>query len=160
MRVLIIPHMNRLVVLLLGATLLGLAALVIVPVAATILTPGWIDSSDGRDWASMGFFLSAAAVLILVGLRLGFRRARSVRGLLRSRDWWAITVLATIATICAAIASHWTISLPGLLPIGVAVLFARRRARQERLVLVEPDPEQAPPRPSFTMRESSGPRSR
>jgi hypothetical protein len=151
--------MSRLIEALIAVALLGLATVLIGPVAATILTPGWVETADARDWASMTFFLCVAAAFLLIALRLAFRRTRSVRGVLRSRDWWAFAALALLATVCAAIASHWTIALPGLLPIGAAILLARRRARQERLVLVDSDPSELPPRASFTGRQSSGPRS-
>ena len=150
--------MSRLFEILLGIALLAIAIIVIAPVAATITTPGWIETADGRDWASMTFFVCVAAVFLLVAFRLVLTGRRSLRGLLRSRDWWVMAVLAAVATICVAIASHWTISLPGLLPIAAAVLIARRRARLERLVLVEADSEEIPPRSSFTTRQSSGPR--
>jgi lysylphosphatidylglycerol synthetase-like protein (DUF2156 family) len=149
---------SRLFEILLGVALVAIAIIVIAPVAATITTPGWIETADGRDWASMTFFLSVAAVVLLVALRLVFTGRRSRRGLLRSRDWWMIAVLAGVATVCVAMASHWTIALPGLLPIAAAILVARRRARLERLVLVESDSEQIPPRSTFTTRQSSGPR--
>jgi drug/metabolite transporter (DMT)-like permease len=150
--------MSRLIEALLAVALLGLATVLIGPVAATILTPGWVETADARDWASMTFFLCVAAAFLLIALRLAFRRTRSVRGTLRSRDWWALAALALFATVCAAVASHWTIALPGLLPIAAAILLARRRARQERLVLVDADPSELPPRASFTGRQSSGPR--
>jgi chromate transport protein ChrA len=153
-----VEDVSRLIEILLAIALLAIATIVIAPVAATITTPGWIETADFRDWASMTFFLSVAAVFLLVALRLIFSGRQSVRGLLRSRDWWVIAVLALVATICVAIASHWTIALPGLLVIAAAALVARRRARLERLVLVESDPEQSPPRSSFTTRQSSGPR--
>jgi hypothetical protein len=70
-----------------------------------------------------------------------------------------LATLALLAGVSAAIASHWTIALPAVLPIAVAVVMARRRARQERVVLVDVDPSDTPPRPSFTARHSSGPRS-
>ena len=149
---------RRLIELLLAVALIGIATILIGPVAATILTPGWLETADARDWASMTFFLCAAAALLLVALRLVFRRTRSVRGVLRSRDWWALAALALLATVCAAVASHWTIALPGLLPIGVAVLLARRRMRAERLVLVDSDPAELPPRAAFTTSKSSGSR--
>jgi chromate transport protein ChrA len=149
---------SRLFEILLALALLAIATIVIAPVAATITTPDWIETADARDWASMTFFLTVAAVFLVVAFRLAFTGRRSVRGLLRSRDWWGIAILATVATVCVAIASHWTIALLGVLPIGGAALIARRRARLERLVLVESDSEQIPPRSSFTTRQSSGPR--
>lgn len=151
--------MSRLIEALLAVALLGLATLLIGPVAATMLTPGWLETADARDWASMTFFLCVAAAFLLIALRLAFRGTRSARGTLRSRDWWALAALALFATVCAAVASHWTIALPGLLPIAATILLARRRARQERLVLVDADPSELPPRASFTGRQSSGPRS-
>ena len=150
--------MTRLVEILLAVAVAAVAIMVIAPVAATITTPGWIETADGRDWAGMTFFVSVAVVFLLVALRLA-RGRRSVRGLLRSRDWWVIAGLAGIATACVAIASHWTIAVPGLLPIVAAALVARRRARLERVVLVESDAEQIPPRSAFPTRQSSGPRS-
>jgi lysylphosphatidylglycerol synthetase-like protein (DUF2156 family) len=150
--------MFRLIEALLALVLVGLAIVLIGQVAGTTLTPGWIEDADGRDWASMAFFLSVAAALLLVAVRLAFRRNRSARGVLRSREWWALAVISLVATVSAGIASYWTIALPGLLPIGVAVAMARRRARQERITLVEPDASELPPRASFTAGRSSGPR--
>ena len=150
--------MTRLIALLLALALVALAILVVAPVAATMLSPGWLETADARDWASMTFFLSVAAALLLVAFRLGFRRAGPTRGVIRSRDWWALAALALLATVSAAVASNWIIALPGILPIGAAVLLARRRARQERLVLVDSTPSELPPRASFTGRQPSGPR--
>ena len=149
---------RRLIEALLAVALVGLATLLIGPVAATMLTPGWLETANARDWASMAFFLSVAAVILLFAVRLAFHRTRSARGLLRSFDWWAVAALSLVGTVCAAVASYWTIALPGLLPIGAAVLLARRRARAERLVLIEPDPPELPPRASFTGGKPSGPR--
>ena len=149
---------RRLIEALLAVALVGLAMLLIGPVAATMLTPGWLETADTRDWASMTFFLSVTATILLFASRLAFHRTRSARGLLRSFDWWAVAALCLAGTVGAAVASHWTIALPGLLPIGAAVLLARRRAREERLVLVESDPPDLPPRASFTASKSSGPR--
>lgn len=150
---------RRLIEVLLAVALAGVATLVIEPVAATMLTPGWIETADARHWAGMTFFLCVAAAILLVAVRLAFRRTRSGRRVMRSHDWWALAALSLLASVCAAVASHWMIALPGLLPIGASVLLARRRARQERLVLVESDPSESPPRASFTTRQSSGPRS-
>jgi hypothetical protein len=148
--------MSRLIDVTLAVALLALATLMIGPVMATILTPGWLETADARDWASMTFFLCVAAVLLVFALRLAFRRTRSVRGVLRSGDWWALASLSLLATVCVAVASNWTISLPGLLPVGAAVLMARRRMRQERLVLLDSDALDRPPRASFTTGKSSG----
>lgn len=150
--------MTRLTEALLGVALLAFAVSVMFPATATILTPGWIETADTRDWASMTFFWCVVAAFLWVGLRLILRRTRSARGVLRSRDWWVLTALAALATVGAALASHWTIALPGLLPMALAIVMARRRARQERIALVESDPSELPPRPSFTAGQSSGPR--
>jgi hypothetical protein len=147
--------MTRLTEVLLGLAFLAFTAAVIAPVAATILTPGWVETADLRDIASMTFFLSVAAAFLWVAVRLILRRRRSVRGVLSSRDWWALGTLALLATVGAAFASHWTIALPGLLPIAAAVAMARRRARLERIVLVDSDTSELPPRASFTTRQSS-----
>jgi hypothetical protein len=147
---------RRLIQLLLALFLVGLATVLIGPVAATMLTPGWLESADVRDWASMTLFLCVAAGLLLTAFRLAFRRDRSPHRVLGSGEWWVIAALSVIATVCAAVASHWTIALPGLLPIGLAVVLARRRARQERLTLVEPDPSELPPRATFTSARPSG----
>ena len=151
--------MFRLIEALLALVLVGLAIVLIGQVAGTMLTPGWIEGADVRDSASMAFFLSVAAALLLVAARLAFRRKRSGRGVLRSRDWWALAVISLVATACAGVASYWTIALPGLLPIGAAVAMARRQARKERIALVEPDASDLPPRASFTAGRPSGPRS-
>jgi hypothetical protein len=150
--------MSRLIEVMLSIALLGLAIVVIGPVMATIFTPGWVEAADTRDWASMAFFLCVAVAFLLFALRLAFGRTRPPRGRLRSRDFWTLAGLALVATVCAAVASHWTIALPGLLPVAAAVLLARQRARQERLVLVESDNSDLPPRSSFTTSKSSGSR--
>jgi chromate transport protein ChrA len=148
--------MSRLIDVTLAVALLALAIIVIGPVVATVLLPGWLESADTRDWASMTFFLCVAAVLLVFARGLAFRRTRSVRGVLRSGDWWALTALCVVGTVCVAVAAHWVIALPGLLPIGAAVLMARRRMRQERLVLVDADASDLQRRASFTTGKSSG----
>ena len=150
--------MSRLIELLVALGLAGLALIVIGPVAATVLTPDWIETADARDWASMMFFLCIAAALLLGSARLAFRRASSGRAALRARDWWLLVTLTAIATVCVAIASNWVIALPGVLLIAAGILLARRRARRERLVLVDADPSELPPRASFTGQQSRGPR--
>ena len=147
---------RRLIELLLALFVVGLATLLIGPVAATMLTPGWLESADGRDWASMTFFLCVAVVFLLVAFRIAFRRAGLRRHVLGAPEWWAIAGLSVIATVSAAIASHWTIALPGLLPIAISVLLARRRARAERLTIVEPESPDLPPRATFTSGRPSG----
>lgn len=129
--------MTRLVRLILAVVLVGLASMLLVPVLATVLTPGWISEADVRDWAGMTFFLALAAAFLLVALRLAFRGTSAAGGVLRSGDWWIIAALSIVAAISTAIAAHWMIALPGLIPIGGAALMARRRAREERLRLVE-----------------------
>jgi Zn-dependent protease with chaperone function len=111
-----------------------------------------------RHWASMTFFLSVAAVFLFVALRLIRHSSKGGRRILRSADWWAIAALCALATAAAGVASYWTISLPGLLPIAAAVLFARRRAREERLKVVDGDASELPPRAAFATERSSGPR--
>jgi cytochrome bd-type quinol oxidase subunit 2 len=147
---------RRLIEILLALGLVGLATMLIHSVAGTMLTPGWTEAADARDWASMTLFLSVAAGLLLVAIRQVFRRDRSRRRVLRSTDWWAIATLSVIATACAAIASHWTIALPGLLPITIAVLLARRRAREERLAIVDAESPDLPPRATFTSGQPFG----
>jgi hypothetical protein len=146
---------RRLIELLLALFVLGLATLLIGPVVATMLTPGWLESADGRDWASMTFFLCVAAVFLLVAFRIVFRRAGLRRHVLGAPEWWGIAGLSVIATVSAAIASHWTIALPGLLAIAIAALFARRRAHAERLAIVDAEPD-LPPRATFTSVRGSG----
>ena len=141
---------RRLVGILLGLGLAGLASMLISSVAGTVLTPGWVETADARDWASMALFLAVAAGLVLVAIRQVLRRERSRRWVLASTDWWVIAALSAIATACAAIASHWTIALPGLVPIAIAVGLARRRSRQERVTLVGAEPQDLPPRATFT----------
>ena len=145
---------RRLIGILLGLGLAGLASMLISSVAGTMLTPGWIESADARDWASMALFLAVAAGLLLVAIRQLLRRDR--RRVLTSTDWWAITALSAIATVCAAIASHWTIALPGLLPIAIAAALARRRAREERVSIVDTEPQDLPPRATFTSGQPLG----
>ena len=145
---------RRLIGILLGLGLAGLASMLISSVAGTMLTPGWIESADARDWASMALFLAVAAGLLLVAIRQLLRRDR--RRVLGSTDWWAIAALSAIATACAAIASHWTIALPGLLPIAIAVGLAGRRAREERVTIVDADSQDLPPRATFTSGQPLG----
>ena len=140
---------RRLIELLLALFVVGLATLLIGPVAATMLTPGWLESADGRDWASMTVFLCVALAFLLVAFRLVVRRAGLRGHVLGAPEWWAIAGLSVIATVSAAIASHWTIALPGLLPTAISVLLARRRARANRLAIVEPEPD-LPPRATVT----------
>lgn len=149
---------RRLVQILLALFVVGLATVLIGPVAATMLTPGWLETADMRDWASMILFLSVAAGLLLAAFRVAFARNQSPYRVLRAIDWWAVAVLSLIATLCAAIASHWTIALPGLLPVAIAIALARRRARQERVTLIEPDVADLPPRATFTSARPSGKR--
>ena len=147
---------RRLVQILLALFLVGLAGVLIEPVAATMLTPGWLETADIRDWASMLMFLCVAGGILIAAIGLAFRRARPPYRVLGASEWWAIAGLSVVATACAAIASHWTIALPGLLPIGIAVILARRRAREARLTLVEPDAQDLPPRATFTSARPSG----
>lgn len=147
---------RRLIQILLALFLVGLAAVLIGPVAATMLTPGWLENADIRDWASMVLFLCVAGGILIAAIGLAFRRARSPYRVLGSSEWWAIVGLAIVASVCAAIASHWTIALPGVLPIAIAVLLARRRAREERIAIIEPGPEDLPPRATFTSARPSG----
>ena len=147
---------RRLIELLLALFLIGLAMMLLGDVAATMLTPGWLESADLRDWASMSFFFCIIAALLLVAFRMVFRRVRSRHRVLGATEWWVIAALSLIATVGAAIASHWTIGLPGLLPVGLGVLLARRRAREERITLVEPDAAELPPRATFTSGKPAG----
>lgn len=147
---------RKLVQILLALFVVGLAAVLIGPVAATMLTPGWLETADVRDWASMVFFLSVAAVLLLAAFRLAFARNRSPYRMLGAIDWWVVAGLSLLATMCAAVASHWTIALPGVLPVAIAMVLARRRAREERVTIVEPDQGDLPPRVAFTSARPSG----
>lgn len=147
---------RRLVQILLALLVAGLAAVLIGPVAATVLTPGWVETADVRDWASMIFFLSVAAALLLAAFRLALAHNRSPFGLLRAMDWWVVAGLSVVATVCTAIASHWTIALVGLVPIAIAAVLARRRAREERLTFVKEDEADLPPRATFTSASPSG----
>src|SRR5688572_10242968 len=141
---------RRLIEFLLALFLIGLSATLIGPVAATMLTPGWLETADRRDWASMTFFLSVAAALLVVAFRMVFRRAHERPHLLGAPEWLMIAALSLLAMVCAAIASHWTIALPGLLPVGIAILLARRRARESRPAVIRSDASDLPPRATFT----------
>jgi hypothetical protein len=124
---------RRLLDVIVAALVVGLASLLLGPVAATILTPGWLENADLRDWAGTVFFLCGAAALLFLAWRLVRRSSRPAYGYFSARDWKGLAALASLATISVAIASHWTIALPGLLPIAIAILIARRRARTEIL---------------------------
>ena len=139
----------RLIEALLALAFLAITIVIAAPVAATIFTAGWLESARLRHWASMMFFLSVAAVFLFVALRLMRHSSKGGRRILRSHDWWTIAALCVLGTAAAGVASFWTIALPGLLPIAAAVLFARRRAREERLVLVDPHSAGFPPSAAF-----------
>jgi hypothetical protein len=145
---------RRLIGLLLGLLLVGLAVMLAGQVAATMFTPGWLGGADVRDWASMTFFVSVAAMFLVIAFRMIVRGRQTLGRVLGAGEWWAIATLSLIASICAAIASHWTIALPGLLPIAIGAMLARRRGREERVTTVEPEPE-LPPRATFTSGQSS-----
>ena len=123
---------RRLLQIVLALFVVGLAGVLIGPVAATVLTPGWLETADGRDWASMTFFLAVAAALLVTAFRLAFPRHRAPFRLLGAMDWWILAALSLVATVCAAFASHWTIALPGLVPAAITAALGRRRnATQE-----------------------------
>jgi hypothetical protein len=149
---------SRLIDALLALACLAITVAIAAPVAATIFTPGWVESAGIRQWASIGFFLSVAAFFLFLALRFTRHAARGGRRILRSADWWVIAALCVLATASAAVASHWAIALPGLLPIAVAALFARRRAREQRLARVDGEATGLPPRTTFATERSSGPR--
>jgi hypothetical protein len=122
---------RRLLDLIIAALVVGLASLLLGPVAATILTPGWLENADLRDWAGTVFFVCGAVALLFLAWRIVRRSSRPAYGYFSARDWKGLAALAALATVAVAIASHWAIALPGLLPIAIALLVARRRARQE-----------------------------
>ena len=122
---------RRLLDFIIAALVVGLASLLLGPVAATILTPGWLENADFRDWAGTVFFLCGAAALLFLAWRLVRSSSRPAYGYFSARDWKGIAALAILATVAVAIASHWAIALPGLVAIAIAILFARRRGRQE-----------------------------
>jgi hypothetical protein len=140
---------SRLIEALLALACLAITIAIAAPVAATIFTPGWVEVARMRHWAGMTFFLSVAAVFLFIGLRLIRHSSRGGRRVLRSTDWWVIAALCVVGTVSAGLASYWTIALPGLLPIAAAVLVARRRTREERLVLVDPHSADSPPSAAF-----------
>jgi hypothetical protein len=124
---------RRLLEFIIAALVVGLASMLLGPVAATILTPGWLENADLRDWAGTVFFLCGAAALLFFAWRVVRRSSRPAYGYFSARDWKGLAAVGVLATISVAIASHWTIALPGLLPIAIAILVARRRARLETL---------------------------
>jgi hypothetical protein len=149
---------SRLIEALLALAFVAIAIAIVAPVAATIFTPGWVESARLRHWAGMAFFSTVAATFLFVALRLVRHSSKGGRRVLRSADWWVIAALCVVGTLSAAIASYWTIALPGLLPLAAAVLMARRRAREQRLVLVEGRTTDLPPRATFATDRPSGPR--
>jgi hypothetical protein len=149
---------SRLIEALLALAFVAIAIAIAAPVAATIFTPGWVESARLRHWAGMAFFSTVAATFLFIALRLVRHSSNGGRRILRSTDWWAIAALCVIGTVSAAIASYWTIALPGLLPVAAAVLMARRRAREQRLVLVDGDTTDVPPRATSARERSTGPR--
>jgi hypothetical protein len=149
---------SRLIEALLALAFVAIAIAIVAPVAATIFTPGWVESARVRHWGGMAFFSTVAATFLFIALRLVRHSSKGGRRVLRSTDWWVIAALCVVGTLSAALASYWTIALPGLLPLAIAVLIARRRAREERLVLVDGDVTGLPPRATFATERSSGPR--
>ena len=150
--------MSRLIEALLALACVAIAIAIAAPVAATIFTPGWVESAHLRHWASMTLFSTVAATFLFIALRLVRHSSKGGRRVLRSTDWWALAALSVVGTLSVGIASYWTIALPGLLPLAVAVLMARRRAREQRLVLVDGDTTDLPPRATLATERSSGPR--
>jgi hypothetical protein len=144
---------RRLLDFIVAALVVGLASLLLGPVAATMLTPGWLANADFRDWAGTVFFLCGAAALLFLAWRLARRSSRPAYGYFSARDWKGLAALAVLATIAVAIASHWVIALPGLLPIAIAILFARRRAMQETVADLQ---NAEPARPSRSGSISTG----
>ena len=130
-----------------AALVVGLASLLLGPVAATIVTPGWLENADLRDWAGIVFFLCGAAALLFFAWRLARRSSRPAYGYFSARDWKGLAALAVLATIAVAVASHWAIALPGLLLIAIAILFARRRRLQETVADFQGADEARPARP-------------
>jgi hypothetical protein len=122
---------RRLLDFIIAALAVGLASLLLGPVVATILTPGWLENADFRDWAGTVFFLCGGAALLFLAWRLARRSSRPAYGYFSARDWKGLAALAVLATIAVGIASNWVIALPGLLPIAIAIFFARRRGLQE-----------------------------
>ena len=139
---------RRLVELILAIVAAGLALLQIAPVAATILTPGWLETADVGDWAAMVVFLCGALAFLFLAWRLARPRSRPAQGFFSARDWRGIAALSLLATIAAAVASHWVIALPGLLPTAVAAAMARRRARQESVARPPDQPIAVPTGPA------------
>ena len=135
---------RRLLDFIVAALAIGLASLLLGPVAATILTPGWFENADVRDWAGILFFLCGGVALLFLAWRLARRSSRPAYGYFSARDWKGIAALALLATAAVAIASHWAIALPGVLVAAIAIFFARRRALQETVArFQEVDPAQA-----------------
>ena len=138
---------RRLLDFIIAALVVGLASLLLGPVAATMITPGWLENADLRDWAGTVFFLCGAAALLFLAWRLARRSSRPAYGYFSARDWKGLAALALLATLAAAIASHWVIALPGLLPIALAIVFARRRARLETIADFQDADPTRPARP-------------
>ena len=138
---------RRLLDFIIAALVAGLACLLLGPVAATLLTPGWLENADVRDWAGIVFFLCGGAALLFLAWRLARRSSRPAYGYFSARDWKGLAALAALATIAVGIASHWVIALPGLLPIAIAILFARRRGLQETVADFQSADAARPARP-------------
>jgi hypothetical protein len=135
---------SRLLDIALAGGALALAMLLALPVFATVLTPGWIETANLADWAACALFLSGALALLFVAWRLLVRRLRPTDAFLASSDWWFLTALAGFATLCVGLASNWGIAAPGLLVIAVGVVLARRRAHVERQRTIPPAPTSSP----------------
>ncbi len=138
---------RRLLDLILAALAIGLASLLVGPVAATILTPGWLENADLSDWAGTVFFLCGAAALLFLAWRLARRSSRPPYGYFSARDWKGLAALALLATLAVAIASHWAIALPGLLIVAIAMLISRRRASRETVPRFQGTDPATPSRP-------------
>lgn len=138
---------RRLLDLIIAALVVGLASLLLGPVAATILTPGWFENADVRDWAGILFFLCGGVALLFLAWRLARRSSRPAYGFFSARDWKGLAALALLATVAVAIASHWAIALPGVLVVALAVFFARRRGLQEAVAHFQNADPTRPDRP-------------
>lgn len=121
------------------------ALLLTLPAIATVLTPDWIESATFTDWSAVALFLTGSAALLFLAWRLSVPRLRPPDALFYATDWWFLTALAAVATVCVGLASTWAIAIPGVLVIGMGVLMARRRATRERLqVTTVPPPGDTP----------------
>jgi hypothetical protein len=136
---------SRILDLLFAVASLVIALALGLPAVATVMTPGWVESARVANWAAFLLFLTGTTAFLFLAWRFAIKGLRPADALLAATDWWFLTTLAVLATICVGLASNWGIALPGLLVIGLLMLLGTRRAKRERAHVAAPRTGQEPP---------------